>query len=584
MAAMSRVLIVIPARGGSRRVPGKNLRTVTGFPLVGRAAWIARAAIRMLDGGPHLVVCSTDDQEIAATALAWGADRIIERPPELATAKATTADAAVHAMDAAEALEGRFDACLVLQPTAVLVEPSDLARAIRRFLASDGRTVVGAVPTHPGWWHLEIEPETDVILDIPLPATTAEHHLGGTLYIVSPEQFRADPRFVVRGRSLGFVLPPERSIDIDEAPEFVIAEALAAAQAIPPVPFGDRMVGDGSVLVIAEAGVNHDGDVERAHRLVDAAADTGADAVKFQTFDPTALATSSAPTADYQRAAGEGEDQQSMLARLTLPASAWAELQAHARERDLVFLSTPFDLASARLLDELDVPAFKVGSGELTNIPFLRALAGFGRPMLISTGMADLREVAEALDAVAQAGDPPVALFHCVSAYPAPHADANLRAIGTLRAAFGVPVGWSDHTPGIELPVGAVALGAAMVEKHLTLDRTASGPDHAASLEPDAFGAMVAAIRSVASALGDGVKRPAAVELPVAAVVRRSLFWARALGAGETVAAEHLVALRPASGLPPGQTDRLIGGRTTRAVAAGAPVTDEDVAVGRGPS
>jgi len=156
------------------------------------------------------------------------------------------------------------------------------------------------VPTHPGWWHLEIEPQTDVILDIPLPATTAEHHLGGTLYIVSPEQFRADPRFVVRGRSLGFVLPPERSIDIDEAPEFVIAEALAAAQAIPPVPFGDRMVGDGSVLVIAEAGVNHDGDVEQAHRLVDAAADTGADAVKFQTFDPTALATSSAPTADYQ--------------------------------------------------------------------------------------------------------------------------------------------------------------------------------------------------------------------------------------------------------------------------------------------
>ncbi len=416
---MSRVLIVIPARGGSQRVPGKNLRTVSGFPLVGRAAWIARAAVRSLPGGPHLVVCSTDDADIAATALEWGADRIVDRPPELATAKATTADAVLHAMGVAEASDGPFDAVVLLQPTAVLVEPSDLARAAQRFLAADGRSVVGAIATHPGWWHLEIDPETNVILDIPLPATTAEHHLSGAVYVVSPERFRADPRFVVRGTSLGFVLPAERSVDVDEAGDFVIAEAFASAQAIPPVPFGDRMLGDGSVLVIAEAGVNHDGDVATAHRLVDAAADTGADAVKFQTFDPVAIASSGAPTAAYQRAAGEGEDQQSMLARLALPASAWAELQAHARERDLVFLSTPFDVASARLLDELDVPAFKVGSGELTNLPFLRALAAFERPMLISTGMANLREVAEALDAVARAGDPPVALFHCVSAYPA---------------------------------------------------------------------------------------------------------------------------------------------------------------------
>ena len=345
---MSRVLIVIPARGGSRRVPGKNLRTVSGFPLVGRAAWIARAAVRSLPGGPHLVVCSTDDADIAATALEWGADRIVDRPPELATAKATTADAVLHAMGVAEASDGAFDAVVLLQPTAVLVEPSDLARAAQRFLAADGRSVVGAIATHPGWWHLEIDPETNVILDIPLPATTAEHHLSGAVYVVSPERFRADPRFVVRGTSLGFVLPAERSVDVDEAGDFVIAEAFASAQAIPPVPFGDRMLGDGSVLVIAEAGVNHDGDVATAHRLVDAAAATGADAVKFQTFDPVAIASSGAPTAAYQRAAGEGEDQQSMLARLALPGSAWAELQAHARERDLVFLSTPFDVASAR--------------------------------------------------------------------------------------------------------------------------------------------------------------------------------------------------------------------------------------------
>ncbi len=332
------------------------------------------------------------------------------------------------------------------------------------------------------------------------------------------------------------------------------------------------------MFVIAEAGVNHDGDVATAHRLVDAAADVGADAVKFQTFDPDALAAVGAPKAAYQEAAGElAADQRAMLRRLALPDDAWSALQAHARDRGIGFLSTPFDDRSADLLDALDVPAFKVGSGELTNLPFITRLAGRGRPMLISTGMADMVEVAAAVDAVRAAGDPPLGLFHCVSSYPAAAADANLRAIETLRRAFGVPVGWSDHTPGIETALGAVAIGASLIEKHLTLDRDAAGPDHRASLEPDGFRALVAGIRSTEASLGDGRKRPVDAERDVAAVARRSLHWRRDLAAGATIGPDDLVALRPGTGLAPGRSTDLVGRRTASPVGGGQMVRGSDI-------
>ena len=232
---------------------------------------------------------------------------------------------------------------------------------------------------------------------------------------------------------------------------------------------------------------------------------------------------------------------------------------------------------SAELLDRLDVAAFKVASGELTNLPFLRRLAGRGRPLLVSTGMAEMVEVAAAVDAIAAAGDPPLALFHCVSSYPADPTTANLNAMTTLRTAFGVPTGWSDHSLGIELPIAATAIGASLVEKHLTLDRERPGPDHRASLEPDAFRAMVAGIRSVESALGSGEKTPAAAELPIAAVARRSLHWRRSLDAGSTVSDDDLAALRPGTGLSPARWEDVVGRRTTRAVTTGGLVAADDL-------
>jgi N-acetylneuraminate synthase/N,N'-diacetyllegionaminate synthase len=574
------ILFLIPARGGSARIPGKNLRRVAGIPLVGHAARIAGIAAERVSGGPHRIVCSTDDAAIAAAARAWGAE-VLDRPAELATASATSVDMSLHALSELESGgAASFRAVVLVQPTSPLTDPGDLVAAIERFDAG-APSVASVTATHPAGWHVTRDRDvgrggSDGPIH-PIDVADASEILTGAFYVIAPDDLRATRRFVGPG-TIGFQVPPERSVDVDEPHDLVVAEAFAAARPVRPVELAGHAIGDGRVFVIAEGGVNHDGRPEQAHRLIDAAADAGADAVKFQTFDPDALAAAGAPTADYQRrAATGGDDQRAMLAALALPADAWAALRDHARERGLVFLSTPFDDASADLLDALGVPAFKVASGELTNLPFIARLARRGRPLLVSTGMADMVEVAQAIDAIAAAGDPPVALFHCVSSYPAQPSDANLAAIATMRAAFAVPVGWSDHTLGIELPLAAVAAGAALVEKHLTLDRTLPGPDHAASLEPAQLTAMVAEIRTVEAALGSGDKRPVAAERAIAAVARKSLHWRRSLPAGSPIQETDLAAQRPGTGLSPARQGDFVGRRTVRAVTDGALVAIDDV-------
>jgi N,N'-diacetyllegionaminate synthase len=332
---------------------------------------------------------------------------------------------------------------------------------------------------------------------------------------------------------------------------------------------GGRRLGAGPAFVIAEAGVNHNGDLDLARRLIDAAADAGADAVKFQTFRTDALVSGEAPKARYQvETTGAGESQRAMLARLELSAGAHARLRDHATARGLVFFSTPFDEASADLLAELGVELLKVPSGEVTNLPLLRHVAAKGRPVLLSTGMCTLEEVASAVETLRTAGDPPVAILHCVSAYPAPAEATNLRAMDTLRARFDVPVGLSDHSLGIEIALAAVARGAAVLEKHLTLDRGLPGPDHRASLEPGDFAALVRGVRAIESALGDGAKRPMPCELDTRAVARRSLVAARALPAGHRLDRADVAIKRPGTGIPPADLERALGRTLARAVAA----------------
>jgi N-acetylneuraminate synthase len=349
--------------------------------------------------------------------------------------------------------------------------------------------------------------------------------------------------------------------------------------------------------IIAEAGVNHDGRGDLALRLVDAAVLAGADTVKFQTFDPAELSTAEAPTADYQAAAGQGAVQAGMLSRLVLPRDALSQVVEHARACGISFLSTPFDIGSAQMLvDDLGMERIKVGSGELTNLPFLLALSRMKRPLLLSTGMATMEEVRQALGCVvfgriAGASEPPslsafseafvssdamsvlaeTVVMQCVTQYPAPHDQANLRVMDSY-AALGVRPGYSDHTLGIDIALAAVARGATVIEKHLTLDRMADGPDHKASLEPDEMAALVRGARRVTEALGDPNKHPVAAEIPNIAVARRGLVAARPIAAGEAFSGDNLTARRAGGGLAPGRLWDLIGQVATRAYA-----TDEKI-------
>jgi len=340
-----------------------------------------------------------------------------------------------------------------------------------------------------------------------------------------------------------------------------------------------------SCFVIAEAGVNHNGSTDLALDLVDAAAKAGADAVKFQTFKPERLVARGTPTAAYQASNCGASDQYEMLRALELPDSAYPKLVERCEARGIEFMSTPFDPESARMLADAGMKRIKVGSGDLTSLPFLEALAALRLPLILSTGMSTLAEAKVAVDTVRAAwGDHRITrerdsltLLHCTSNYPAQAGDVNLSAMTTMARELEVPVGYSDHTEGIAIAIAAVSLGAAVIEKHVTLDRALPGPDHRASLEPADFAAMVAGIRSVEAALGTGVKEPTESELPVRDLVRRSVALAQPVGKGEALTREHLTLLRPGTGIPPRELARAIGRRAVRDLEAGTLLDWRDV-------
>lgn len=333
--------------------------------------------------------------------------------------------------------------------------------------------------------------------------------------------------------------------------------------------------------MIAEAGVNHNGDAGLAHRLVDAAADAGADAIKFQTFVADRLVRRNTPKVAYQSAGDDSADQHAMIERLELSEAAFSALAAHAAGRGLVFLSTAFDPENLSfLVDRLATPAIKVPSGEAVNVPYLRAVAARRRPVLLSTGMCDLDEVGLAVRTLeaawgpdrepeSAAGLPPLTLLQCTSCYPTPVDEAHLRSMTTLGAAFGRPVGFSDHTEGTAAALAAVALGAIAVEKHFTIDRTLPGPDHRASLEPAELARMVVGIRDVESALGSAEKVRRPCEREAAPLVRRSLVARVAIRAGTAIDAAMLITLRPEDGIPARDVDRVVGRPAWRDFAAG---------------
>jgi N,N'-diacetyllegionaminate synthase len=325
------------------------------------------------------------------------------------------------------------------------------------------------------------------------------------------------------------------------------------------------------VFVIAEAGVNHNGDIALALRLCDAARAAGADAVKFQTFRAQDLVVPGAPTADYQaRETGE-RDQFEMLRKLELSQAQHEAIKAHCDAIGIEFFSTPFSTDAVDMLVRLGVRRIKLSSGELTHKALVERAAAGRLPLLVSTGMATMDEIAEALQWIADARGnlDGVTLLHCTSAYPAPDGALNLNALRSMARDLGVAIGYSDHSLGIEAPLAAVALGAAVIEKHLTLDRKLPGPDHSASLEPEEFGRMVAGIRRVSAMLGDGVKAPTAEERDTARVARRSVAAAVDIPAGVAITQAMLVCRRPATGIAPRDLPRVVGRVAVAVIPAG---------------
>jgi N,N'-diacetyllegionaminate synthase len=324
-------------------------------------------------------------------------------------------------------------------------------------------------------------------------------------------------------------------------------------------------------LIIAEAGVNHNGDINIARALIDAAADAGADIVKFQTFKADRLVTESARKAAYQMATTSAkETQYQMLRRLELTEAMHEELMLYAKQRSIEFFSTAFDIESLNYLMKLGMSRTKIPSGEITNLPYLRHIGGFGRDVILSTGMSTLDEVRDALTVLENSGTPraQITVLHCNTEYPVPMQEVNLRAMLTIRDELGVSIGFSDHTEGIEVSIAAVALGATVIEKHLTLDRSLPGPDHRASIEPDQFAQMVHSIRNIEQALGDGVKQPGASESHNRLVARKSLVAARPIAKGEIFTAVNIDVKRPGTGISPMRIDEILGQKAIRDFAA----------------
>ncbi len=317
-----------------------------------------------------------------------------------------------------------------------------------------------------------------------------------------------------------------------------------------------------SVFIIAEAGVNHNGSTELAKKLIDVAVAAGADAVKFQTFKAENLVSKNAQKAEYQKETTDSkESQYDMIKKLELDVATHSELIEYCNSKNIMFLSTPFDLESIKLLDSLGLEIFKIPSGEITNLPYLRDIGKLKKKVILSTGMADIGEIEDALDVLIEAGTAKdnITVLHANTMYPTPMEDVNLRAMVTIGNTFDIAYGYSDHTLGIEVDIAAVAMGAKVIEKHFTLDKNMEGPDHKASLEPDELKAMVKAIRNIEKALGSSIKKPSPSERPNISVARKSIVAKRPIKKGEKFTEDNLTTKRPANGMNPMRWDEIIG-------------------------
>ena len=570
---------VILARAGSRGLPDKCMRALLGKPVI-QYTFDHAAASRRLSA----TVLTTDSEGAKALARS-AAIEVIDRPLELAGDTATVDAAARHAVACWEAKhDTRVDIIVLLYGNVPVRADGVIDKVVGHLMATGAdsvRTVAPVSKQHPDWVHrldgdrmTQFRPnsiyrrqdlEPLYYHDGAVAAVTREALFGA---LEQPDDHQA---FLGRDRR-AFVQRAEDAVDVDGPVDLLMAEAVLRARdhrstsavshsdAIPTVTIGRHSIGlDRPVFVVAEAGVNHNGCLDTARRMVDAAADAGADAVKFQLFRAADLVTASGSTAAYQRGKCKETSQRSMLSRLELSQGAFGKIQARCDERSILFLATPFGPNEVSAVVELGARAIKIASTDLTNPLLLDAVVATGLPIILSTGASTDVEIRAAVDRVRRTGTGErLILLHCVSCYPTPVSAVNLRVIETLARRFLVPCGLSDHTTSVSVGAWAVAAGACVLEKHFTLDPTAPGPDHAMSLDPAQLAAYISSVRDVQQALGDGQPGMAECEAEVRAVATKSVVSVVDIPADTRLTSGMLTLKRPGTGIPPTDLELLI--------------------------
>lgn len=591
------VLAVILARAGSKGLPDKCVRPLLGRPVIEYTFDHALAATAVDN-----VLLTTDSEPAKTLARARGIT-VIDRPPELAIDTATVDDAARHAVRTFETAGNRSVDFVVLLYGNIPVRANGIVdRCVRHLIetaADSVRTVAPVTKQHPDWVHrLDGDRMTQFRTNSVYRRQDLEalYYHDGAVAAVTRAALMAAPRW--QGDFQGFlgddrravIQGPEDSVDIDGPVDFHLAEALLRASGAAPghqqpagtppdITIGPRTIGpQHPVYVIAEAGVNHNGSLQTALAMVDAAAAAGADAVKFQAFTADTLVTAAAPAAAYQRARTGAITQREMLRRLELAPGDFSALRDRCQKKNVEFLATPFSRYDLEVLLRLGVSAVKLASTDLNNVPLAEAAARTGLPLIVSTGAANAEEITSAVQRLRQwDAARRTVLLHCVSSYPTRWHEANLGAVGELRRRFGLHGGYSDHTTSDLTGALAVAAGARVLEKHFTLDRKTAGPDHAMSLEPSQLARYIEGARQAEAALGSGSLDPAESEQEVRRLARKSLVAARPIAAGEILTAELIAAKRPGGGVDPAQIDRFLGRRAVGPIPTDTPLTPEMV-------
>jgi len=572
-----KIWAIIPARGGSKGIPKKNIIEVAGKPLIAYTIEQGLAS-KYIDG----VFVSTDDPDIKKVAEEYGA-AIINRPIALAGDESPTLEALRHGVAFLDKERGiNADNIILLQATTPLRRVEDIDSAISLYFDENADAVVsGVVAPHsynPFWAKKIADGRLHMMFDSEKTASRRQDlpdifwH-NGQIYIAGKELLLSHGDWY-RGKCLPYVCPEKTFVNIDTLHDLNLAENLIQEQRRQMVNRITLSVGEKKIgyrkpcFIIAEAGVNHNGDVDLALKLVDAAANAGVDAVKFQFFDPPNVTTPETSLARYQQEnIGSGGNQIEMLKKLALTESEIGQLKLHAEEKGLVFMCTSHSgLNEFKILDRMGVAAHKVGSGDLLNLPVLQYLARTGKPIIIGTGMATMDEVKAVYRFLVQEGSQQTVFLHCTTEYPCPFDQINMRALTTMMDEIECPIGYSDHSLGIEVPLMAVSLGACVLEKHFTLDRTLPGPDHQASVLPDELERMVRQIRNIEDARGKAEKMPTAGEFETAGVARKSIVYARDLPEGTVLGEGDIAVKRPGTGMNPLRYFEVIGKKIKRSV------------------